>query len=120
MHYLVTGGFPNSETFRESQFHPFGISPQLCDLVNKLLLFNPMQRLGVNNIINLKSHPFFNGCDWSSYANQEMLTPFSKKQNNSYPERVEEHYDYQQQQCFDSSYGYGYGGSGFMGATLFM
>jgi 3-phosphoinositide dependent protein kinase-1 len=51
---------------------PNGFDPQAKDLVQKLLIRNPLERLGagepgsVNDIAALKSHPFFESVDWST------------------------------------------------------
>ena len=51
---------------------PEGFDPQARDLVQKLLVRNPPDRLGagepgsINDMTALKSHPFFESIDWST------------------------------------------------------
>lgn len=40
------------------------------DLINKLLVANPSERLGAQNIDELLSHPFFSGIDFSTIKDQ--------------------------------------------------
>jgi serine/threonine protein kinase len=115
--HMITGNYPNLATFQEGQFNPFGISAQLTSLVNQLLQFNPMQRLGMRSLNDIKSHAFFYGFDWYRYANQEMPSPFAADRSNC-PKRVspEEQYDYHEKENFD----YSYGGGAMMAGLLFV
>lgn len=85
--HMITGNYPSFGTYQEGQFNPFGISSQLTDLVNRLLRFDPAQRLGVRNIADLKGHVFFYAFDWHRYAAQELPSPFSS-QRPDYPKRA--------------------------------
>jgi serine/threonine protein kinase len=84
--HMITGNYPNSANYREDEFNPFGISPQLADLVNRLLRFDPRARLGVGRMDDLKAHAFFYGFDWQSYASQLLPSPFSCGRSG-YPRR---------------------------------
>lgn len=41
------------------------VSEEAKDLITQLLQLNPRERLGSNDIQDLKNHPFFQGVDWS-------------------------------------------------------
>ena len=43
---------------------PSYFDPASTDLIDKLLSYNPSDRLGLNNLNELKSHPFFDGIDF--------------------------------------------------------
>lgn len=46
------------------------------DLVTKLLLHDPSQRLGANGTLEIKAHPFFDGIDWDRLARREYEPAF--------------------------------------------
>jgi hypothetical protein len=37
------------------------------DLISKLMIRNPMTRLGFNGAQEIKDHPFFSGVNWKNY-----------------------------------------------------
>jgi serine/threonine protein kinase len=49
-----------------------GLSTEMCDLINKLVVKEPEKRLGMNpelkGIDGLKEHPIFNGFDWKQFT----------------------------------------------------
>lgn len=49
---------------------PTGFNPIARDLISKLLLLDPLSRLGANSegLMTLKAHPFFSGIDFASLA----------------------------------------------------
>ena len=47
------------------------------DLIKKLLVTNPSERLGSNDFNELKAHPFFNYVNWTNVLNKNYLPPFS-------------------------------------------
>ncbi|KAF9314118.1 pkb-activating kinase-like protein, partial [Linnemannia elongata] len=50
---------------------PAGFPKAAMDLVSRLLVHDPNERLGANNMIDqLKQHPFFDGVEWSELWNQ--------------------------------------------------
>ncbi|KAF8925623.1 pkb-activating kinase-like protein [Haplosporangium gracile] len=50
---------------------PAGFPKTAMDLVSRLLVHDPNERLGANNTIDqLKQHPFFEGVEWSELWNQ--------------------------------------------------
>ncbi|KAM9955377.1 hypothetical protein ACTFIR_011815 [Dictyostelium discoideum] len=53
------------------------------DLIKKLLQVDPLKRLGANGASEVKSHPFFEGVNWSSIYSPESLT-FKPKIENEY------------------------------------
>ncbi len=56
---------------------PEYVPEEAKDLIKKLLILDPLQRLGGghdnsdNKIDKLKQHPFFNGIDWETLPNQQ-------------------------------------------------
>jgi serine/threonine-protein kinase RIM15 len=40
------------------------MSPDAKDLISKLMIRNPMTRLGFNGAQEIKDHPFFAGVNW--------------------------------------------------------
>lgn len=70
LYYLCKGTYINYSTFREREFQGVGISSELADLVNQLLLFKPDERLGTKGMSGIKTHPFFSEFRWEEY--QEM------------------------------------------------
>jgi len=58
---------------------PAGFPATAMDLVSRLLVHDPNERLGANNTIDeLKRHPFFDGVEWNELWNQPApkLTPY--------------------------------------------
>ncbi|KAG0296182.1 pkb-activating kinase-like protein [Linnemannia gamsii] len=50
---------------------PAGFPKTAMDLVSRLLVHDPNERLGANNAVDqLKQHPFFDGVEWSELWNQ--------------------------------------------------
>ncbi|XP_073528067.1 ribosomal protein S6 kinase delta-1 [Phyllobates terribilis] len=49
---------------------PEYVSKEALSLVQQLLQFNPLERLGagVSGVEDIKSHPFFNGVDWEDFT----------------------------------------------------
>ena len=43
------------------------MSPEARDLISKLMIRNPMTRLGFNGAQEIKEHPFFNGINWDNF-----------------------------------------------------
>lgn len=43
---------------------PKSINRDARDLIEKLLVVNPKQRLGYNGSEEIKNHPFFQGVNW--------------------------------------------------------
>jgi serine/threonine protein kinase len=63
-YFMCTGTIPNAANFVENQFRPIGVSLELSDLVNRLMVFNPAERIGFRYIGELQSHPFFRDFNW--------------------------------------------------------
>lgn len=59
-------------------------SPEACDLISKLLIHDPKERLGANGAEEVKSHPFFTGIDWKKLENLEVTPPFVPKVAGGY------------------------------------
>nr|CDJ88126.1 Serine threonine protein kinase-related domain containing protein [Haemonchus contortus] len=50
---------------------PAGFPDVPKDFVSQLLVLDPMDRLGSDNLMDLKSHEFYNGIDWENIMNIE-------------------------------------------------
>lgn len=57
---------------------PEGLSPEVADLIAKLLVKEPRKRLGggEQDALELKKHPFFRGLDWAALAEKRVPAPF--------------------------------------------
>ncbi|OEL31697.1 putative serine/threonine protein kinase IRE [Dichanthelium oligosanthes] len=51
---------------------PEELSFEAYDLINKLLMENPVQRLGATGAGEVKAHPFFKGINWDMLARQKV------------------------------------------------
>lgn len=51
------------------------LSPELKDLINRLLKFDPQSRIGVQSWKEIKTHAFFNGFDWKQLEDMTMPSP---------------------------------------------
>ena len=57
-------------------------SQNLCDLINKLLIFDPTKRIGYNNIEEIKSHPAFSSFHWKNLTYRTMKNPILEENND--------------------------------------
>lgn len=53
---------------------PKNINPDARDLLEKLLVRDPEQRL--SDPVEIKKHPWFTGMDWNALANKEVVPPY--------------------------------------------
>lgn len=51
------------------------------DLIRRLLVHNPAQRLGAlrNGAADVKAHPWFSGFDWETFSKMGMKAPYVPK-----------------------------------------
>lgn len=55
-------------------------SPEVKDIIKKLLIKDPSKRLGTLGDINdLKNHPWFKGFDWAGLLAKKLKAPFLPK-----------------------------------------
>ncbi|XP_058765263.1 probable serine/threonine protein kinase IRE [Vicia villosa] len=65
--------------------YPEEISYEAYDLMNKLLIENPVQRLGTTGASEVKSHAFFKDINWDTLARQKaMFIPSTEALDTSY------------------------------------
>lgn len=72
----------------EIRFFPH-ISKVARDLIQKLLMKCPNERLGSNyGFFEVKQHPFFQGIDWKKFSEKKIKPPFipSVREINFFPE----------------------------------
>ena len=48
----------------------------LIDFINKMLIIDPKERIGYNNIDEIKKHKFFNTIDWKHLYHKTIRSPF--------------------------------------------
>lgn len=58
---------------------PETVSPEAADLLRKLLVRDPAQRLGAESIQQIKSHPFFAGLDWTEMLKNKHRGPLNPR-----------------------------------------
>ena len=60
-------------------------SEKLIDFINKILVIDPKERIGYNNIDEIKNHKFFEGVDWKHLYHKTTRSPFieDKKEINT-------------------------------------
>ena len=56
---------------------PSYLSKDLVDLSKKLLVTDPLKRLGSKSFADLKSHPFFSVINWAEAQERKLKPPFS-------------------------------------------
>ena len=56
-------------------------SKDLCDLINKLLIFDPLKRIGYNGVEEIKSHKIFENFQWKKLAYHTIKNPLLEKNN---------------------------------------
>ena len=51
---------------------------EVRDLIRRLLVHNPAQRLGVlkGGAADVKAHPWFHGFDWENFAQRKLKAPY--------------------------------------------
>ncbi|XP_037493258.1 probable serine/threonine protein kinase IRE [Jatropha curcas] len=64
---------------------PEEMSFEACDLIDKLLTENPVQRLGATGAKEVKQHPFFRNINWDTLARQKAtFIPVADAYDTSY------------------------------------
>lgn len=61
---------------------PGYFSPQLKDLISKLLVKNPASRLGAKSFDDIKNHEFFDGINWDLLLKKQLKPPIVATQGN--------------------------------------
>ncbi len=114
IYFICKGKYINFTTFKQKEFKADDLSIDLIDLIDRLLLLNPSERLGAKNINELKNHSFFQNFDWSAYAQKQIVSPFRENDilytNQQKNEQIKES-DF----LYNNNDGYG-----MMGMMLFM
>ena len=64
--------------------YPEYLSEEVVDLMKRLLIKNPDQRLGSgpNGFEDIKGHPFFKGMKWDDLYNKKIKPPFIPRLKN--------------------------------------
>lgn len=57
---------------------PTHVSDECADLISKLLMLDPTQRIGMqrHGAQDIKDHPWYSGFDWRSFEAQTMPAPY--------------------------------------------
>jgi len=71
----------NLEIYRRNIIFPSWIDENAKDLISKLLIFDPNQRIGngADKSDDIKKHPYFSDIDWNKALNKEIEPPFIPK-----------------------------------------
>jgi len=64
--------YNNIQKCEEIKFNKPGIDSKAKDLIEQLLTKEPSLRIGYESIEEIKSHPFFEGVDWSSVSRSKV------------------------------------------------
>ena len=67
----------NNDNIEHKLILPDFLSPELKDLLIKLLEEDVNKRIGVKNFNEIKEHPFFNNIDWDSINNKNIEPPLN-------------------------------------------
>ena len=88
MYEMLTGRLPfaikrgckmTMKIYEKKVLFPSGIDSNAKDLIEKLLIVNPKERLGAEGSESIKSHPFFEGVDWNLAYEKKLNPPFIPK-----------------------------------------
>ena len=82
--YIPRGAKISHKTFEGPIKFPKGMNKEDKDLISKLLVNNPKNRLGngEKDAESIKEHPYFKDVDWDKYLNKEIEPPFIPKLKN--------------------------------------
>ena len=82
--YIPKGGKISYKTFEGPVKFPKNMEKDDIDLISKLLINNPNQRLGngPRDAESIKEHPYFKDVDWEKYSKKEVVPPFIPKLKN--------------------------------------
>ena len=67
----------NNNVIEHKLILPEFLSPELKDLLMKLLNEDVNKRIGVKNLNEIKEHPFFNNIDWDKICNKNIESPLN-------------------------------------------
>nr|KAG5714594.1 hypothetical protein BaRGS_007040 [Batillaria attramentaria] len=59
--------------------YPDSFSPEVKDLIQRLLIKDPARRLGARGVWEVKKHRFFKGLNWEDLAQKKIPAPFAPK-----------------------------------------
>ena len=88
MYEMLTGRLPfaikrgckmSMKIYEKKVLFPSNINSNAKDLIEKLLIVNPKERLGIDGSESIKSHPFFEGVDWNLAYEKKLTPPFIPK-----------------------------------------
>lgn len=66
---------------------PVGWSIEAADLINKLLIRKPANRLGFKGAIEIKLHEFFLDINWDDLLNKRIQSPFIPKNGDNFDKK---------------------------------
>jgi serine/threonine protein kinase len=67
---------------------PEGWSIEAADFCSRLLQRKPANRLGLNGILEVKTHPWLHNIDWTSIENKTFPSPFPLVSSENFDSRV--------------------------------
>lgn len=66
---------------------PSDWSDESADLINKLLVRKPVNRLGFRGAAEVKSHPWFYDINWNDLLNKKITSPFIPKNGDNFDKK---------------------------------
>ena len=67
---------------------PEGWDQSVLDLINRLLQRKPINRLGNNGLLEVKTHPWFSGFAWSELEGKNLQAPFVPDGDRNFSSRL--------------------------------
>jgi len=88
LYELAVGRAPFQDRVREKMFqkivyssvkYPQGLQPEFENLISKLLMKDPLTRLGHGGSDEVKEHQYFTGVKWSAVLNKRVQPPYKPR-----------------------------------------
>ena len=72
----------SKQIYIDKEMLPFDWSEESADFINKLLIRKDIKRLGYNNDLEIKNHPWFNDINFDELVKKNIEAPFLPKMNH--------------------------------------
>ena len=81
---ILLGDSLNEDFYKKKILIPDYVSDEAQDLITKLLIINPLKRLGYgeDGAYKIKQHPYFKGINWDDAWNLKLKPPFIPNLSN--------------------------------------
>ncbi len=67
---------------------PFGYSEECADFINRLLIRKDVKRMGYNNDLEIKNHPWFNDINFEELVKKNIIPPFKPRNNHDNYDKI--------------------------------